>query len=52
MPKFNVTIEERAADGRVNIINQTAVCQNRQQIIDFYGLEEADVISYTIEEEQ
>ena len=44
-------MEERQRDGSTHTLTQTAVCQNRQQVIEFYGLNEPDIISYTITEE-
>lgn len=49
--KFKVTMEERQKDGSIHTIEQTAVCQTRQQVIDWYGLNEPDIVSYKIEEE-
>lgn len=47
---YKVTMFERQKDGTVRPIVQTAVCQSRQAVIDWYGLEEPDIVSYTIEE--
>ena len=52
MRTFEVTMEERGRDGVVRTIKQTAVCETRQQVIDWYGLEEPDIISYTITEKK
>lgn len=49
--KFKVTMQERQKDGSIHTIEQTAVCQTRQQVIDWYGLNEPDIVSYKIEEE-
>ena len=49
--KFKVTMQERQKDGSIHTIEQTAVCQTRQQVIDWYGLNEPDIVSYKIEED-
>lgn len=49
MPKFKVTMRERQKDGSIRTITQTAVCQTEQQVVDFYGLKEPDIIDYSIE---
>ncbi len=43
---------ERQKDGSTRTLEQTASCQTRRQVIDFYGLDEPDIVSYTIEEIQ
>ena len=43
-------MQERGRDGKVHTINQTAVCESRKQVIEWYGLEESDIVSYNIEE--
>ena len=50
MPKFKVTMKERGRDGSIHTLEQTAICQSRQQVIEFYGLNEPDIISYDIQE--
>ena len=50
MAQFKITMKERQRDGSVRTLNQTAICRNRQEVIDWYGLEEPDIVSYTIEE--
>ena len=50
MAKFKITMEELQKDGSVRTLTQHAVCGNRQQVIDWYGLNEPDIVSYTIEE--
>jgi hypothetical protein len=42
---------ERQKDGSTHTIEQTAVCSTRQQVIEWYGLNEPDIVSYKIEEE-
>ena len=49
--KFKVTMQERQKDGSIHTLTQTAICQNRQQVIDWYGLNEPGIVSYAIEEE-
>ena len=49
MPKFKVTMKERQRDGSIHTLEQTAFCQSRQQVIEFYGLNEPDIVGYTIE---
>ena len=49
MAKFKVTMVERQKDGSTHTLEQYAVCQTRQQVIDWYGLEEPDIVSYHIE---
>ena len=44
-------MEERQRDGSIRTLTQTAVCQNRQQVIEWYGLDQPDIISYKITEE-
>lgn len=52
MPKFKVTMVERQPDGTTRTPTQSAVCQTRQQVVDWYGLNEPDIVSYNIEEEK
>lgn len=49
--KFKVTMVERQKDGSTHTIEQTAVCSTRKQVIEWYGLNEPDIVSYKIEEE-
>ena len=51
MAKFIVTMQERGKDGQIRTITQTAICETRQQVIDWYGLNEPDIISYIIKAE-
>lgn len=50
MKTFEVTMKERGRDGRVRTITQTAICSNKQEVVRFYGLDEPDIISYSIKE--
>lgn len=48
--KYKVTMNERQADGSIRTLDQIAVCRSRQEVIEFYSLNEPDIESYTIEE--
>lgn len=50
MKKFEVTIKEMGKDGKIRIIMQTSICESRKQVIEFYGLNEPDILSYSIKE--
>lgn len=50
MKTFEVTMRELGKDGEVRTIKQTAVCETRQQVIEWYGLKEPDILSYEIKE--
>jgi hypothetical protein len=50
MHTYKVIMNERQKDGSVRTLNQTTRCENRQQVIEWYGLEEPDIVSYKIEE--
>lgn len=50
MKKFEVIMEEIGRDGVVRTLTQTAVCETRRQVIEWYGLEEPDILSYEIHE--
>ena len=50
MKTFKVTMQERGKDGVIRTITQTAVCESRKQVVDFYGLNEPDIVSYNIKE--
>lgn len=49
MKKFKVTMQERQPDGSIRTLTQTAVCTNKSQVIEWYGLTEPDIVDYTIE---
>ncbi len=51
MPTFKVTMQERQKDGSVRTLTQKAVCQTEQQVINFYGLKEPDIVEYSIEKQ-
>lgn len=50
MKTFKVTMKEIGRDGQVRTLTQTAVCESRKEVIEFYGLNEPDIISYNIKE--
>ena len=52
MARFKVVMNERQKDGSLHTLTQTAVCRTRQEVIDWYGLNEPDIVSYTIEVEE
>ncbi len=52
MATFKVTMVERQKDGSVHTIEQTAVCSTRKQVMEWYVLNEPDIVSYKIEEEK
>lgn len=47
---YKVTMVERQKNGTTHTITQTAVCPSRDAVIKWYGLNEPDIVSYTIEE--
>ena len=50
--KYKVTMQERQADGSVRTLTQTAICGSRREVVEFYGLNEPDIVGYKIEEEE
>ena len=50
MVKFEVTMKERGRDGVVRELKQAAICETRSQVVEFYGLNEPDIVSYSIRE--
>ena len=50
MRTFEITMNELGRDGKVRTITQTAICQNRRQVIEWYRLNNPDIISYSITE--
>ena len=48
MARFEITMVERQKDGSTRTLTQTALCETRQQVIDWYGLNEPDIVSYSI----
>ena len=50
MPTYKVIMEERQKDGSTVVLEQTAICRSKKEVIDWYGLNEPDIVSYSIEE--
>ncbi len=50
MKKFEVIMQEMSRDGKVRILRQTAYCESEEDVIKWYGLNEKDIISYSIKE--
>jgi hypothetical protein len=50
MKKFEVIMQEMGRDGKVRILRQTAYCESEEDVIKWYGLNEKDIISYSIKE--
>lgn len=50
MRTFEIVMQEIGRDGVVRTLEQTAYCETRQQVIEWYGLDQPDIISYTITE--
>lgn len=48
---YKIIMHERQSDGSIRIITRTAVCRSAQEAIDWYGLNEPDIVHYQIEEE-
>lgn len=51
MATFKITMQERGKDGVIRTIKQTAVCETEQQVVDWYGLKEPDILDFKIERE-
>lgn len=50
MKKFEVIMEEMGTDGRVRTLTQTAICGCKEHVVEWYGLNGPDILSYTITE--
>ena len=50
MNTYKITMNERQKDGSVRTLTQTAVCQSMKEAIEWYGLDEPDIVYYKIEE--
>lgn len=48
MKKFEVKMVERQKDGTTRTSTQTAVCRSIEEVEEFYGLHEPDIVSYEI----
>ena len=44
MKKFKVTMQVREKDGSIHTIERTATCCHHQQVIEWYGLNEPDIV--------
>lgn len=49
MKHFRVTMKE-VRGGEVRTLIQEAYCESRAQVIEFYGLNEPDIVDYKIKE--
>lgn len=47
---YKVIMNEMQKDGSIRTLARTAIVESRQAVIDWYGLNEPDIVSYTIEE--
>jgi len=43
-------MDELQRDGSIHTLKQMAICESRQELIKWYGLDQPDIVSYTIEE--
>jgi hypothetical protein len=50
MHTYKITMEERQKDGSIRTLTQTAVCKDMEEAEEWYGLNEPDIVSYTITE--
>ena len=50
MKKFEVIMQEIGRDGKIRILRQTAYCESEEDVIKWYGLNEKDIVSYSIKE--
>ena len=50
MKRFKVVMQEKGVDGKIRPIEQEAVCESRRQVIEWYGLNEPDIVDYSITE--
>lgn len=50
MATFKVTMTEQGRDGSMLTIEQIADAPSRQHVIDWYGLNEPDILDYQIEQ--
>ena len=48
MHTFKVTMVELQKDGTAHTLEQVAYCRDRQEVIEWYGLEQPDILSYSI----
>lgn len=50
MKTYKVTMQEQGADGNVRTLTQIAHCESAAKVVEFYGLNQPDILSYEIEE--
>ena len=50
MHTYKVTMQELGPDGKIRTLETTAFCEDRSDVIKFYGLNQPDIIDYDIEE--
>lgn len=50
MAYYKVTMQERQKDGSVLELKVEAIAPSREAVIDWYGLNEPDIVSFKIEE--
>lgn len=50
MARFEITMKEEGKDGVIRTLTKTAICRSAQEVIEWYGLNEPDIISYNIKE--
>ena len=43
-------MNELQRDGSIHTLNQMAICESREELVKWYGLDQPDIVSYTIEE--
>lgn len=48
MHTYKVIMVELQKDGTTHTLTQTAYCRDRQEVIEWYGLDKEDIVSYTI----
>ena len=48
MHTYRVTMQERQADGSIKTLKQLAVCESMSAVIEWYGLNNDDIVSYEI----
>lgn len=46
---YRVKFTEKGKDGQERTFIREVFCESRQQVIDWYGLNEPDIINYTID---
>lgn len=46
--KFRITMKELQRDGSIRVLQQRAEAPSEQDVIDWYGLNEPDIIEFKI----